>query len=349
MSVPFPMVDPDEPAFRGRPWSQIEVILDEAEQYKSSIQGLDLQKEEARGPTFTDPCKPMYSTFPWEEQITPFERKAACTHANWSHSCLTYKIGRQVATLQFNKTGTNTIDPAMLDALQDAITDLADQPRVRVVIIKSQGKLFSNGFDPQYLMSESNLTERQITDVQLQFAKILYFLQKLPQLTIALVQGSAMGAAVGLVCACDIVLSVKGAFFAMSETKLGAVATTSIPYITRRITYIKNVYQLVLAGASISAETAKDYGIVNEIVDDEKGLEAECQNFCNKLVICAPGAVAATKEVVMNTVGVPPSSFMLNYVAGVLAEVRAGPESKAGIEAFQKKSKPVWAVEPMGP
>jgi len=349
MSVPFPMVDPDEPAFRGRPWSQIEVILDEAEQYKSSIQGLDLQKEEARGPTFTDPCKPMYSTFPWEEQIAPFERKAACTAKNWSHSCLKYTIGRQCATLQFNKQGNNTIDPAMLDALQDAITDLQEQPSVRVVIIKSEGKLFSNGFDPKYLMSETNLTETQIATVQMQFAKILYFLQKLPQLTVALVQGSAMGAAVGLVCACDVVISVKGAFFAMSETKLGAVATTSIPYITRRITYIKNVYQLVLAGASIAAETAKDYGIVNEVVDDEKGLEAECTALCNKMAMCAPGAVAATKEVVMNTVGVAPSSFMLNYVAGVLAEVRAGPESKAGVEAIQAKRKPVWAAEPLGP
>merc|ERR1712060_450960 len=113
-------------------------------------------------------------------------------------------------------------------------------------------------------------SEEDIKVVQLQFGKILYFLQKLPQLTIALVQGSAMGAAVGLVCACDIVLSVKGAFYAMSETKLGAVATTSIPYITRRITYIKNVFQLVLAGASLSAETAKEFGIVYEIVDDEK-------------------------------------------------------------------------------
>merc|ERR1711879_242200 len=80
--------------------------------------------------------------------------------------------------------------------------------------------------------SETNLTEEQITKTHLQLAKILYFLQRLPQFTVALVQGSTMGAAVGLVCACDMVISVKGAFYAMSETKLGAVATTSIPYIT---------------------------------------------------------------------------------------------------------------------
>lgn len=263
---------------------------------------------------------------------------------------MSYTIGKQCATLKFTKgTANNTIDPAMLDALQDAIMDLQHQPDVRVVVLRSEGKLFSNGFDPKYLMSESNLTEKQITTTQMQFAKILYFLHKLPQLTIALVQGSAMGAAVGLVCACDLVVSVKGAFYAMSETKLGAVATTSIPYITRRITYIKNVYQLVLAGASLSAETAKEYGIVSDIVEDEKALEAELQSFCNKMTMCAPGAVAATKEVVTNTIGIPPSSFMLNYIAGVIAEVQHGPEAKHGFEAIQQKKKPVWTERPIVP
>merc|ERR1711862_169512 len=231
-----------------------------------------------------------------EEKIEPFAKKAPCTQKDWKHTCMKYTIGQQTATLKFTKgTANNTIDPAMLDALQDAIMDLENQNQVPVVVIRSEGKLFSNGFDPKYLMSESDLTEEQITTTQMQFAKILYFLQKLPQFTVALVQGSAMGAAVGLVCACDMVVSVKGAFFAMSEAKLDAVPTTSIPYITRRIIYIKNTYQLILGGASLSAETAKEYGIVSDVVDDEKGLDAELALLCTRMTLCAPGAVAATK------------------------------------------------------
>merc|ERR1711972_819530 len=280
----------------------------------------------------------------------PFVKPAKSTLEKWEHTCLKYSVGKHSATLEFNKAAqNNTLDPAMLDALQDAIMDLQNRSSVRVVVLKSSGKLFSNGFDPKYLISETNLTGEDITKVQLQFGKILYFWQRLPQLTIALIQGSTMGAAVGLVCACDMVYAVKGAFFAMSETKLGAVATTSIPYITRRITYIKNVFQLVLAGASLSAATAKEFGIVNEIVDDEKALEAEAITICNKMTMNAPGAVAATKEVIMNTVGTPPSSFMLNYVASILAEVRTGPEAKAGIESIMNKKKPAWGEAPIVP
>ncbi|OLP83978.1 putative enoyl-CoA hydratase, mitochondrial [Symbiodinium microadriaticum] len=172
-------------------------------------------------------------------------------------------------------------------------------------------------------------------------------LRRLQQLTVALIQGTAMGAGIGLVCACDYVISVKSAFFTMSETKLGAVPATALPYITRRCTFIKNVYQLVLAGANLSSEIAEEYGFVDKVVDEVKDLETECQAVCDRMTLCAPGAVAATKDVVMNTVGVPPSSFMMNYVAGIVADIRAGPECKAGMQAVLNKTRPKWADTPI--
>lgn len=348
MALPNASLHPDDPAWRGKSWDAVERALDMRDSLTMSCRGLDPEDTELRGPTLVDPCKPLYATFPWEERISPFEKPASCTLDNWQHSCLKVSFGKQTVTLQFNKATTNnTLDPAMLDALQDAVMDLRERGNVRVVILKSEGKLFSNGFDPKYLISESNMTENQIVGIQTQFARILHAFQNLPQLTVALIQGSAMGAAVGLVCACDIVYVVKGAFFAMSETKLGAVATTSIPYIIRRITYIKNAYQLVLAGASLSADDAKEYGIATEVVENAAGLASECKNLCDKMTLCAPGAVAATKEVVMNTIGVPPSSFMLDYLASVLQDVRSGPEAKGGIEAIQSRRKPKWAEAPI--
>jgi enoyl-CoA hydratase/carnithine racemase len=348
MAMPFPTIDPDDPRWRGLTWDKVEKNLNQQDATLLALAGMDGDFEEERGPSFTNPCHPQYSTFPWEEKVAPFEKKASCGAKDWKYKCLSYKIGKQCATLTFTKGDkSNTFDPEMLDALQDAVTDLQGQTSVRVVIIKSEGKVFSNGFDAKFMQSETNLTEKEITTVQLQFAKTLYFLSRLPQFTVALVQGSVLSAAVGLVCACDMVVSKKGAFFAMSETKLGTVPTVSIPYITRRITYIKNVFQLVLAGAALSAETAKEYGIVNEIVEDDKALEEFADKICKNMTLCAPGAVAATKEVIMNTVGTPPSSFMLNYVSSIVGEVTAGPEKKAGIESLKNKKKPIWGEVPI--
>merc|ERR1719265_1030788 len=81
----------------------------------------------------------------------------------------------------------------MMDALQDALTDLQTNKEARVVILKAEGKLFSNGLDPKHIMAESQKSVAEIEAYQLRYAKILYFLSKLPQYVCALVQGSAMG------------------------------------------------------------------------------------------------------------------------------------------------------------
>lgn len=337
-------LDPDDPNIKGKNWEAVEKALRQRDAFAASLNGHDIDATEPRGPTFEEPCNPLYSTFPWEEKVDDFNKPASCSHKNWKHQCLKYKLGTQCATLQMDAgDGENGLNPAMLDAFQDAIMDLQDRSEVRVVILKSTGKFFSNGFDPKHLLAESSMSDEDIIAFQIQYAKILYFLQRLPQLTVALLQGTAMGAGIGLVCACDYVISAKGAFFTMSEAKLGAVPSAALPYITRRCTFIKNVYQLVLAGARLTAEVAEEYGFVDKVVDDVKDLEAECQAVCDRMTLCAPGAVAVTKEVVMNTVGVPPSSFMLNYVAGIVADIRKGPESKAGMEAVMSKSRPKWA------
>lgn len=312
--------------------------------FLASLNGTDIDGTEPRGPSYQEPCNPLYSNFPWEEKVDNFSKPASCTHKNWKHQCLEYKLGSQCATLRMDAGDEqNGLNPAMLDALQDAIMDLQDRADVRVVILRSTGKFFSCGFDPKHLLAESTISDEDIIAFQIQYAKILYFLQRLPQLTVALLQGTAMGAGIGLVCACDYVISVKGAFFTMSEAKLGAVPSAALPYITRRCTFIKNVYQLVLAGARLNAEVAEEYGFVDKVVDEIKDLEAECQAVCDRMTLCAPGAVAATKEVVMNTVGVPPSSFMMDYVAGIVSDIRKGPECKAGMDAVQNKSRPKWA------
>jgi len=258
---------------------------------------------------------------------------------------LGYSIGEQTATLTFTKVEQrNSFDPAMLDALQDAILDLQGQKEVRVIFLKAEGKLFSGGFDPKYLASESKMTEAEITKVYTQLARIFHFFQRLPQLTVALVQGSAMGAALGLIAVCDLVVAVKAAFFAVSEVKIGQVPATSVPYILKRMEKTGQCRQLLIAGQSLPAHQAKEYGLVDEVVEDEAALVEETKALCSKLSLCAPGAVAVTKLAVIHTMGQPPSSYMMNHCADVLAEAKRGTEAMQGIEAIQAKRKPAWAA-----
>jgi methylglutaconyl-CoA hydratase len=348
MTLPLPLVDPDDPKFKYKTWDVIEAHLAKADAQQLSQSGFDLEEPEENGPTPDHPSRPLITTFPWEEKIDNFAKPASCTFDTWKHQCLKYTIGKGCATLLFDKgPQNNTFDPEMLSALQDAIMDLQIRREVRVVVIRAEGKLFSNGFDPKYILSESEKSQDEIKEVQLQFAQVLYFLSKLPQFVVALVQGSAMSAGVGLLCACDMVYAVKTAFFAMNEGKLGVVPSVSLPYITRRITSQAHARQLVLGSSNLSATQAKNFGLINEVFEDLAAAEAACTELLGRLTLCAPTAVAATKDVIMNTVGQAPSSFLINYVSSVSVGLRGTSEAKAGIEAIVSKKKPVWAATPI--
>jgi len=79
------------------------------------------------------------------------------------------------------------------------------------------------------------------------------------------------------------------------------------------------------------------------VVENEEGLSKEAEALCAKLTQCAPGALAMTKKVVLNTVGCAPSTFLLNYVGDSITKVRRSDEAHSGIEAIQNKKKPAWA------
>mmetsp|Transcript_28680 Transcript_28680/g.66133 ORF Transcript_28680/g.66133 Transcript_28680/m.66133 type:complete len:347 (+) Transcript_28680:43-1083(+) len=346
MSLPLPYVDPDEPVFKGKTWDEIERVLTEKDAQALGMQGMD---EDELGPRAGHPSKTMYSLFPWEMQVQGFSKPPKCSLETWSHACLKYTVTKQCANLTLSSGGSNALDLAMLDALQDAVVDLGQRKDVRVVLLRGEGKQFCSGFDPKYIMSESSMEEQAVASVQLQFARVLHALHRLPQYTIALLQGSALNAGLGLACVCDFVVAVKGAFFALQDAKLGLVPSTSLPYILRRVPQLGRVTDLVLTAANLSAEQAKAAGLVDEVVDDAAALNAEAKSMCDKATLCAPSAVKLTKEVVDNTVGQPPSSFLMGYVARSLAASRTTPEFRQGLEAVRGKKKPPWAQEPVVP
>lgn len=336
-----------DPLYEGQTWDHIEKLLAERDAHVLGASGFDIEYPGHEYTTAMDPNKTFDASYPWEEKIEPFEKKASCSQKNWKHTCLRFDVGQQVATLTLAKANNNSIDTDVLDALQDAITDLQGRRDVRMVVVKAEGKMFSSGLDAKFLMSESDLSEEDIVRRHLQLARIFHFLQRLPQYTVALVQGSVMGVSLGLICACDMVIAVKGAFIQINEPKLGLVPTTAIPFILRRARHTAGAQQLLLAGISVSAGKAQEYGMFDMVVERPEELAAEAQNICKKISLCAPGAVASTKSIITNILGQAPHSGTLNYIATEIVRVRKTAEARNGLAAIQSKKKPPWAERPI--
>merc|ERR1712166_49263 len=99
------------------------------------------------------------------------------------------------------------------------------------------------------------------------FIKSHFNFCQLPQLTIGILNGSVMGQGIGYICSCDVVISVKSAFFSLTDVKVGLVPAPMAPYICLK-TSNNLAKKMMMMAETFDAQTAKDRGFVNFVVKD---------------------------------------------------------------------------------
>ena len=105
----------------------------------------------------------------------------------------------------------NAFDAATIAALYEAFETLQGADRVRVVFIRGAGGTFSAGADLNWMRDAAGWSEADNRDDAMGLAKMLKALHDVPALTVALVEGAAMGGGAGIVAACDMAVAVEGA------------------------------------------------------------------------------------------------------------------------------------------
>ena len=129
----------------------------------------------------------------------------------------------------------NAFDGATIAALYEAFETLQGADRVRVVFIRGAGGTFSAGADLGWMRDAADWSEGDNRADAMGLAKMLKALHDIPALTVAIVEGAAMGGGAGIVAACDMAVAVKGTKFAFSEVKLGLIPATIAPYVVEAV------------------------------------------------------------------------------------------------------------------
>src|SRR5690554_4673392 len=117
----------------------------------------------------------------------------------------------------------NAFDDVIIQQLIDAFTRLNNDPKTKVVILRSEGKHFSAGADLGWMRGMARNSHQENLDDSRQLARLMSVLNTLSRPVICLVQGAAYGGAVGLAACCDIVIATEQARFCLSEVKLGLI------------------------------------------------------------------------------------------------------------------------------
>ncbi len=235
----------------------------------------------------------------------------------------------------------NAFDEIMIAQLREAFETLKAADHVRIVFLRGVGDTFCAGADVDWMRRQGEHSHSENEEDALALARMLRALHDLPQFTVALVQGAAMGGGIGLVAACDYAVATQGAHFRFSEVRLGLVPATISPFVIEAIG-ARTARALFASALPFEAPQAQAMGLVHELTEDEAGLQSAMKRLGGLALENAPGAVADAKRLVREVHGRPLDDQLARVTARRIADRRASPEGQEGLQAFLEKRPPNW-------
>ena len=162
----------------------------------------------------------------------------------------------------------------------------------------------------------------------------------LPFMTIAVVDGAAVGGGMGLAAASDVVIATPRARFALTETSLGIPPAQIAPYLVHRLgEHVAR--RLAMTGARIEGREAETLGLADFYCGSDAERDAKLEALLQSVEHCASCANAETKRLFRLTRSTTPEAY-IDAAAKSFAEALRGPEGREGVAAFLGKRAPTW-------
>jgi len=235
----------------------------------------------------------------------------------------------------------NAFNAELIAELTDVFTMISEQPSIRMMILRGEGPSFSAGADLGWMKLAATHSRDDNENDAMNLAEMLRRLYEMPQMTLALVHGTAMGGGAGLVAACDVAIARAGTQFRFSEVRLGLTPATISPYVVQAIGP-RWAKALFVTAEGFDAAYAEKIGLVHYVAETEEQM-GELQEHIARLVFsAAPGAVADAKRLVQDVTGMEIDKTLMHDMAKRIAARRASEEGKEGISAFLEKRTPAW-------
>ncbi len=254
---------------------------------------------------------------------------------------LTETDRRGVATVMLNRPDVNNAyNGQMILELIDAFRALGADARVRMVVIRGNGRHFQAGADLKWITEISKLSPEENLKVSTNTTNAIRGLNEFPKPVIALIHGGCFGGGVGMVAACDIAIASEDAIFSITETRWGLIPAPIVPQLNARIG-LANVRRYALTAERFDARRAKEIGLVSEVCAVGK-LDDAAAPIIDALLMCGPAAVAMTKAGALELAGLVVDDNLAMRLARQHAEKRVSPEGAEGLASFLEKRKPAW-------
>ena len=235
-----------------------------------------------------------------------------------------------VLTLNSPKT-INALSKNMIEEMTDALSKVAEDESVKVVIIRAAGKHFCAGHNLSEMVDSGAKEYKIIFD---QCTKMMQLIHEIPQPVIAQVQGIATAAGCQLAAWCDLVVASEEARFSTPGVKIGLFCTTPMVAISRAIGR-KMAMEMLLTGREFPAQEAKELGLVNRVVPLED-LTAETDALAQKISEASRFALSFGKQGFYTQMD-QTDDKALHFAKHTIALNNLADDAQIGIKAFLEK------------
>ena len=256
-----------------------------------------------------------------------------------SQPCLLINVDPNgVKTLTLNRPEAfNALSEELLAELKKALDTTASEKAVRVVILDARGKAFCAGHDLKQMRATPSLDYYQ--NLFERCTEVMLTLQSLSVPVIAKVQGLATAAGCQLVAMCDLAFASSTARFAVSGVNMGLFCATPSVALSRNVGR-KAAFEMLVTGAFISAEEARQQGLVNRIAEPEMLDEAVYQ-LVQSILAKPRVAVAMGKQLFYRQLEMSIADAYSN-AAQTMACNMMEHVALEGVQAFIDKRTPDW-------
>lgn len=216
-----------------------------------------------------------------------------------SFNTLRIETQDEITTVTLNRpSARNSLNVELMDELRTFIDEMRDRQDVRIVIITGAGRVFSAGADVDMLLKigESYTPEETRSEIR-KWKEAFNAWERLPQITIAAVNGLVYGGGVVLALACDFRLASTRAIFGLPEIKLGMVLALGGTQRLTRLIGTSAAKEMILRGRNVSAIEAQRLGLVHR-VSEPGDLLGLARSWAERDASYSPRALALAKRLI---------------------------------------------------
>ncbi len=242
-----------------------------------------------------------------------------------------------VAEILLNRpTKLNTFNLALAKELNQALLDVDMDDRVRVVIVKGEGKVFCAGIDVSFIPDKTTSEYRHWIECM---ENPLVTISRLSKPVIAQVHGVAAANGAGLMAAADLAIASEGARIGLTAINVGLNCIGPVVPVARSVGR-KKALELLFFGDLLPAEEAMRIGLINRVVPDAE-LEEATRKWAATLAQKSPVALQNAKKAFYSAADMEYGKAF-DYMNEAFARLCSTEDAQEGIAAFMEKRSPNW-------